>query len=489
MTRLRKRLVVIGGGFSGVAFCAQALALEPGLRITIIEPNETLGRGLAYCTDDPDHRLNAPSVGHTALVRPLTHFHQSFLADRGLERDPQAQVGEILYPRRADFGRYLRRLAHRLQAAGQLRHCRDRAVSVERATNLEHPQAANTGARWQVSTATGLRFEADAVVLATGHLPGATPPFVTPTAAASPAYVDHPWRTAALAGLSADAHVLLLGGGLTAADMVATLIRQGHRGPIELVSRRGLRPQPLPPPSDPPPRPIFERLQRPVPSFLAEVANPPTVRGLLRALRRRIAAQAAQGIDWYDGFDDLRDAWWRLWPQLTPADQYRFQRHLKPWFDTYRYRMPPQTGRTLAQAEAAGQLRHHAARVLSLDVAPGADSSPRLIARWRERGSDHETAREFDAVVNCTGLGQKLQGADPFIDALLAAGLVRAHASGIGLDADHTMAAIGAQGKAQPNLRIIGPPAAGALGDAIGVVFICAHIDRMLPGFIESLRA
>jgi uncharacterized NAD(P)/FAD-binding protein YdhS len=41
-----------------------------------------------------------------------------------------------------------------------------------------------------------------------------------------------------------DARVLLVGSGLTALDVICTLLRQGHRGAIDVLSRRGLRPRP-----------------------------------------------------------------------------------------------------------------------------------------------------------------------------------------------------------------------------------------------------
>lgn len=503
MTLHTRHIVIIGGGYSGVAFAAQALAelqasttARQSLLITVIESQAELGRGIAYATADPDHRLNAPSFGHMALAHRLTQFHERFTSDGGLDRDPQAQVDGLLFPRRAEFGVYLSRLLRPSQAAGLVRHCRDRAVALRRTDDRQG---------WIVRTAGGLSFTADRVVLATGHLPPATPSFVAPDAAALTAYIDSPWNVAALASVPAQARVLLLGSGLTAADVVATLVRHGHRGAIDLVSRRGLRPQPLPPPADPPPLPIFERVRLPIPEFLRGDALPPTVRGLLRALRLRVRMRARDGVDWYEAFDDLRDAFWRLWPMLTPADQRRFQRHLKPWYDTYRYRMPPQTGLLLTQAESAGQLRHRAARVLSLQRTPGQMSCqsplkpggpqsdepqsdrPQLLARLRDRRTGQIDDQHFDVVINCTGLGQRLEGADPLTDGLLADGHIRAHASGIGLDVDARMAAVNGHGQADASLRIVGPPSAGALGDAIGAVFICAHIGRMMPEFIASL--
>ena len=54
-------MAIVGGGYSGAAAGVQlARAARNAISITIIEPRDELGRGLAYSTPDPDHRLNGP---------------------------------------------------------------------------------------------------------------------------------------------------------------------------------------------------------------------------------------------------------------------------------------------------------------------------------------------------------------------------------------------------------------------------------------------
>ena len=52
-------VTIVGGGFSGASAAIQlARHAPPRLDITVIEPRPDVGRGLAYSSDDPDHRLN-----------------------------------------------------------------------------------------------------------------------------------------------------------------------------------------------------------------------------------------------------------------------------------------------------------------------------------------------------------------------------------------------------------------------------------------------
>lgn len=56
------RLVIVGGGYTGavLAMNAARIGTEP-LDITMVEPAAEPGRGIAYGTQDPSHRINVPS--------------------------------------------------------------------------------------------------------------------------------------------------------------------------------------------------------------------------------------------------------------------------------------------------------------------------------------------------------------------------------------------------------------------------------------------
>ena len=59
----RSKVVIIGGGYTGAAAAIHLsrMAGRP-LDIRIIEPREDAGRGVAYDTEDPAHRLNVSPV-------------------------------------------------------------------------------------------------------------------------------------------------------------------------------------------------------------------------------------------------------------------------------------------------------------------------------------------------------------------------------------------------------------------------------------------
>ena len=57
-----------------------------------------------------------------------------------------------------------------------------------------------------------------------------------------PQYIADPWHEPGLAEVAPEAPVAIVGTGLTAVDVVLSLLDQGHTGPITAISRRGLIP-------------------------------------------------------------------------------------------------------------------------------------------------------------------------------------------------------------------------------------------------------
>jgi uncharacterized NAD(P)/FAD-binding protein YdhS len=99
-----------------------------------------------------------------------------------------------------------------------------------------------------------------------------------------PSLVADPLADGVLDCVAESERVLVVGSGLTAADIIAALDASGHRGRIVMISRRGLwslghAPRPFPPEGD----------------FLAEPARSATepLRAVRRAVRRATAAGRA----------------------------------------------------------------------------------------------------------------------------------------------------------------------------------------------------
>ncbi|PUE09336.1 hypothetical protein B9Z51_10650 [Limnohabitans sp. T6-5] len=488
------QIVIVGGGYTGVCLAVQLVRQSrQALAITIVEPRAQLGQGMAYSTRDPDHRLNAPAFVHTALPQDAWHFTRWCQAQGLHTQDPEAwRPDGARYMRRSDFARYL---ADTLQAHAQgaangchITHCQDEATD-----------ALRTSSGWAVHTRAGQVLPADMLLLATGNPPLRLPAPFAPQWATHPAVIENAFDAPRIRAIDRQARVLVLGGGLTSRDVLASLLRQGHQGPIVVTSRRGLMPRPqapalpvlsqidLPGVLDALPGGVLlDRLANPVPEFLQQVGRPFNVRALLRALRQRIRQVEAEGQSWFQPFDEMRDALWQLWPQLPLLEKQRFLKRLRVWYDVHRYRSVPHTDDWVQQACDRGQLQFRAGRVQSVQSAASGHGMQVSLQTAAGSGCSSEV---FATLINCTGLDTAAgMAGDPLLAALTVQGHVRLDDCHLGLAVDANCCALAADGQAQPDLRVFGPTTLGTFGDPMGAMFIAGHVYRIVPDVLRHLQ-
>ncbi|MBL0149751.1 MAG: FAD/NAD(P)-binding protein [Ideonella sp.] len=172
------------------------------LHVTVIDPAERLGRGMACRSTDSDRRLNAPTFAHSLLPDDAWHLSHWVRRERLLEQNPQAlRPDGGVFLRRGDIGRYLeqtlQRHSHRPASGPRITCVRDLALG------LSAPDAP-----LRVATHGGLSLRCDLLFIATGNPPPRLPPPFNPALAAHPGVIEHPLAATRLEGIDAQARSL-----------------------------------------------------------------------------------------------------------------------------------------------------------------------------------------------------------------------------------------------------------------------------------------
>ncbi len=432
MTGAGYDLAIIGGGAAGALVAMHCLARDPGMRIAIVEPRAALARGVAYSTTRDEHLLNvtADRMGwHAARQGDFVDWLRSVDGDAGND------VGHAFMPRRR-FGEYLAARLAEAAGRGVVTHVQARAVACE------------DGGR-TVVLASGERVRARACVLATGN---ASRPLPLPVPPALSTRVHEAWDLAAIAAIPSDAHVAIVGTGLSMVDIVLALRGQGHRGPVTALSRHAL----LPLPHDP----AHMALEVDVDALVALA-----LRARMQRLRALAADAVAAGLPWQGVMQALRPHGVRLWQSLAPADRARFLRHVVRGWDVHRHRIAPQVVAALEAMRADGQLRVEAARLAAIT----ADGDAVALHAVASAGAPARRWR-VDHVVNATGIQSRFPVADdPLQASLLAAGLAQPGPFGLGVDVDGEGALRDSTGHAGAHLFAIGSLRIGAEWESIAV--------------------
>jgi len=463
----RPRVAVIGGGFAGAAFAIHLIRAngDRPIAIDLYEPRPLLGAGLAYSSADPAHRINVAAARMAVFSEDLTHFDRWFRETGEAAADPGALLEDgRAYPRRAAFGRYMDQLLRTAAAAFPnvaFRHRQTKVADLKR-----------QGDSYRLITDSGEEDSADVIVLSTGHPPPPSLRWASAEAARAPRLVNDPWRPQALGEIRPNDEVLVIGTGLTMADVVASLKMQGHVGPITAVSRRGLTPRP--------------RTTLPVEAY--GVFNQPpaeSAAALLRHVRAAVRDAAQEGKPWECVVDALRQQGTAVWQGLSPVSRRRFLKHLRTWWDVHRYQIAPQLDQVLVENQRSGRLKIVKADIRAIETYQGS-FHVKLSLRGAQRPPEAE--RFFDAVVNCTGPdhGTVVQS-NPVLRSLAASGLLLADPLGLGIEVDPNARVIAADGTPSPDLFVAGPLARGYFGELMGLPQVSLQPERLAIYIAELL--
>ncbi|HZZ95695.1 MAG TPA: FAD/NAD(P)-binding protein [Jatrophihabitantaceae bacterium] len=440
-------VAIVGGGASGclsAAHLARAATLA-GTRteILLIEPGG-VGRGLAYSTTDPRHRLNVPAKGMSAWPDDPEHFL------RWMRRHVSV-----------DF--HAGGFAPRLHYADYLTQTLDEALRAAPQVTLTHLAARTTdlrrhGRRLRLTLDDGTSRPVDAGILATGH--GVPSTSWAPSALRRSArFVADPWRGESEPRIPVGGQVLLVGAGLTMADVAMRWGRSGVR--VHVASRHGMLPL----------------AHAAAPFAPVPAPDMPDGRLTLAAARRFVFSHIRSAGDWRAAVDGLRPITTELWRQLDQPAQRAFLATAARRWDRVRHRVDPAVAAWLEQRRGDGSLRVHAA-----SVTDARESGDRLTVTLSDGA-----VLDVDAVVNCTGTCVGVRtSSDPLVMNLLETGTATPGPLELGFATDGSGRIVATSG-AQPAVWTIGPLRRGELWESTAVPEIRAHAASVAAAVVASL--
>jgi uncharacterized NAD(P)/FAD-binding protein YdhS len=411
-----------------------------------------MGRGVAYADREFPYLLNVPASRLSADSKDPLQFLRFAQA-----REPDID-GEDFLPR-ALYGDYLQYVL--LEAERAAPHSTRLLRVFDDVRDITHGGAERPFA---VKFAGRPPIDADRVILALGNPLPRLLPWAAAVGAHS-AYRPDPWDLPKT--LAADNSVLIVGNGLTMADVVSALSQDAARAPsLHTISRRGLIP-------------LAQTAFRP--SAVQEdgealLARLNSIRQVLAVSRQMTRDLQHTGGDWREVVTFVRHLAPALWRRLPEVEQRRFVRHLQAHWDIHRHRLPPQLGAHIAALRSSGKLQVNAGRIVSVTAA-----GEQLRVAWLARGSRGPAAAlTVDLVVNATGPDYSLRrSAEPLLHSLRAAGLVSEDALDLGLRTARHGACVDAHGAANRHLYYLGPMLRAGHWEATAAAELRNHAEQL----------
>ena len=423
---MREKVIIIGGGLSGTLVAMQLAQLSSSYEVLLVEKNpELLGRGVAYQYDFTHQPLNVVAAGMSLFPeRPMdfvdwlkaNHFKYNNLID---EVSPQAFI-----PRKI-FGDYvlenLERVQHETQGRLQIRI--DEAISV-----LDY------GAKKTVVLASGSALHTNHVILALGNFPPADLFQSNNPVQKSRNYYGNPWSDKVYSQIVGNEHILLVGSGLTAVDIVLGLILRKFTGKVTMLSRRGRFPLP-------------HDLSQPPFQFPPPDINHP--RKMLLWIRQLIRNNPS--VPWSAVLDGLRPYTKKIWLQWSLAEKKYFLQKIRPYWEIARHRIPEKSTAMLNDMINAGQLELKKGYIVNASTTDNG-----IEITYRTEHSD--VTQHFHKVINCTGPESNYRKVRfPIINDLISRGKVKTDELGLGIECTPEGRIINEQGQIEERLWCIGP--------------------------------
>ncbi len=441
MTYARPAICVIGGGFTGAAAAIACLKrLEQPFRLTVVEPSAALGRGVAFGGHHPLHLLNVRARDLSIhAAQPADFLNWAFRQlDQG-ENDAGLHQGlaHTFLPRQL-FGEYVRQrlfeaVASRNDVAFDVISAMATACTIE-----------GSGFRVEFDRAEPLR--ADVVVLATAY--GAQG--LSATGALAPFDGVAPER------FNNAKSMTLIGSGLTMVDVLLNARRNGFSGTATVISRRGQLPR-----AHAPKGVVPQQVGLPQSKRMSRLAN---------AVRIACEAAEAHGTPWQAVINGLRPSLQDMWRGLTVEEQSRFLRHVRPFWDAHRHRLPAEVHERLQSEFKQGSAVLLRGRVMGVERRPDD-----FALTFKRRGSGGVETVRADLAFDCSGHRPDL--GSPLIKSLIGQGLARPDAHRLGLATKPNGQIVGRDGTPTPGLLALGPLCQGSLWEITAVPEIVRQAD------------
>jgi uncharacterized NAD(P)/FAD-binding protein YdhS len=440
---------IVGGGFTGIAAAIALLTnIKEPFRLLVVEPTNEIGRGVAFGGHYPLQLLNVRTRDLSVRAEQPGDFVN--WAFRQLDQGENhmglhESLAHTFLPRQL-FGEYVRQ---RFFEAVEQRPDVELKIVNSIATNC-----VRQGDRYKIEFDRAEPLSADVVVLATAY----------GTQNQSSNGALGPYDIVSGERLAQAETIALIGSSLTMVDVLQSARRNGFKGIAFVISSHGQLPHPHASKGVTP----------------QKTALPRSKRLSLLTIAVRLACEAAQthGTPWQAIINGLRPSIPDIWLELPAEEQSRFLRHIRPYWDAHRHRLPIAVHANMQSEFSLGNavlLRGHVTKVrrephgFKLNVRRCGVKEAEII----------ETNIAFDCADHKPDLDL------PLIRSLLEQGLARTDPHQLGLAVMRNGQVLGTKDAPTRGLFALGPLGQGSLWEIAAVPEIVQQADKAAQGIAK----
>jgi uncharacterized NAD(P)/FAD-binding protein YdhS len=367
-----KSVTIIGSGASGTLLAINLIKnhTNGNLKITLFEKDSNkFTKGIAYSTNELSHLLNVRVAAMSIFKDDPDHFF-NWLKSNGYHYEKTDFV-----PRKI-FGNYISSTFHETVFNGSNLievHC----------VNAEVNNIQKVGNKWctvykepENPLYDKVNYSDD-LVFAIGNISVSEVDLLKYSNINN--YFRSPWSGDFYDKVKSEDSILIIGNGLTSADVILSLYDRNHTGNIYSISRRGYLP-------------LNHKIIKPYPSFYNELEGK-DINEIFSIIKKHLNnSDEPRSV-----IDSIRPHTQTIWKNLSKVDKSRFLRHLNHYWNIIRHRMPEVTGYTMSLLVDDGSLKLLTGSIISIE------DGEVINVKYYDKISKKEKDLKVHKIINCIG--------------------------------------------------------------------------------------
>ncbi len=446
-------LVIVGGGAAGLILLANTFekATSP-LSIALINTGYPTGKGIAYSTKNSNHLLNVRVSRMSAFASDTNHFTNWILSKREYSEYHHENLGERFVARKI-YGEYLEDLYQSLLKS-ENKNIRfdliiDEVIDIKKTDN-----------EFDIKLKNHESIDGKKVVLCTGNQPPISLPGISNLKSSNKVFIN-PWDERAVENINPDQPVFIVGAGLTMVDTVISIIDQGFKNKIIVVSKHGAIPMAHP----------VTRVSVPHP----EKAPASDIHEIYSELKSKIRS-AIDHTEWHEPvLEAVRPFTQKIWQELPIEQKNRFLRHINHRWAKLRHRLPHEVHDFIQLLIDSNQIELYAGKLEDVQ-----DNGTDLTIRFFDKLTESSSTIKAQRIINCIGPeGDFHKVENPLLKNMLASGMIAKDPLSLGFNATGNGEIINKDGEIVPNLFTIGSGLRGILWESTAIPEIRVQAHEM----------
>ncbi|MFM7017087.1 MAG: FAD/NAD(P)-binding protein [Bacteroidota bacterium] len=453
-------LVIIGGGAAGLLLLANIFeqATSP-ISVALINAGYPLGRGIAYSTDNINHLLNVRVSRMSAFTNDVNHFTKWILSQPHYREYHHEGLEERFVPRKM-YGEYLDDVYQNLLKSS------NKYVQFE-VMNEEAICLDKMGDDFKIELKNGNVICSKKVTLCTGNQPPISLPGLNAIKNSEKVYIN-PWLSEAVENIDLEQPIFIVGSGLTMVDTVISLIDQGFKNKIFVVSKHGAIPMAHP----------IVRVSVPHP----DNAPPADLHKIYSQLKSRIRS-AIDHTEWHEPvLEAVRPFTQKIWQELSIEHKNRFLRHINHRWAKLRHRLPHEVHSLIQSLVDEGQIELYAGKLIDVK-----ENQNGLTIQFFDKEKESNVQLNAQRIINCIGPeGDYGKVENPLLKHMLNQGLISKDPLSLGFNATGDGNIIDQEGQEVANLFTIGSGLRGILWESTAIPEIRVQAHQMATKLLSS---